>query len=155
MVINCYHSTGGQQHLWKESVLHTHSPGNRDNTKPAWTPAQRSPAHRGQDELRPEGLSVPRVALFWWWLKHINTPTWKRSASVPSPCFFWSYIEDTSIHSFNQSVTPSLIHSTLECLLHAEHWVYTLEKFFKIWIRNKQCHEGAYNPVGAVRHNHK
>lgn len=45
------------------------------------------------------GLCAPRVDLFWWWVEHTNAPLWK-PASVPSLCFFWSYIEDTSIHSF-------------------------------------------------------
>lgn len=96
------------------------------------------------------GLCVPRVDLFWWWVEHTNTPLWK-PASVPSLCFFWSYIEDTSIHSF----PPSLIHSTLEDLLYARYWVYAMEKVFKIWIRNKHCHEGAYNLAVVIRHNHK
>lgn len=111
MVINCYHSTRGQQPLWKESVLHTHSPGNRESTKPtwtptkpAWTPAQRSPAHWGQDELH-IGDSVYPVLMSSGGEWNVLIPHY---ASVPSLCFFWSYIDDTSIHSLPHSFIQHL-----------------------------------------------
>lgn len=55
MVINCYHSTRGQQPL-KRIVLHIIPREQGEHkaygtpTKPAWTPPQHSPAHWGQDE---------------------------------------------------------------------------------------------------------
>lgn len=92
------------------------------------------------------GLCVPRVDVFWWWVERINTPL----------CFCSFTLLFLELHRrYQHSFTPSLIHSTLEDLLYARYWVYAMQKFFKIWIRNKHCHEGAYNPAGVIRHNHK
>lgn len=107
----CYHSARGQQPLWKESVLHTHSPGNRESKayvdphQACMDPTPAFACSLGSNELHAGDSVYPVFDLFWWWVEHINTPLWK-PASVPSLCFFWSYTR-----RYQHSFIPSLAHS--------------------------------------------
>ena len=139
MVINCYHSTGGQQPLWKESGLHTHLPGNRDGTKPAWTrPRVRLLLTVRVSPIQGHSLYPVLISSGGDWNILIPHPGNLVLRQLPSAFPGEGCIDNGSLHLFTQSQSAS--HSTLRVYCIG----FTLWEIFKNMDQILLCSTGNY-----------